>query len=163
MSGHDPIILKSEIRSQLEVLESLYVGFEDLLRQEFAQLGKTRGTALMVAGIIENYYTCAETLFLRVSHYFENNLDEKHWHRDLLFKMQLSIADIRIPVINQETFLHLQELLRFRHFKRYYYQLDYDWDQLDFLVCKLKKVHPLLTANVQAFVTFLDSLIDSLE
>ena len=32
----------------------------------------------------ENYCTCLETIFLRISQHFENRLDPARWHNDLL-------------------------------------------------------------------------------
>ena len=34
-------------------------------------------------------------------------------------------------IVEAYTFERLDELRRFRHFKRYYYRLDYDWDKFD--------------------------------
>ena len=45
-----------------------------------AQLGRTPISALIVAGLLENYYTCLETIFLRISQSFENNLNSARWH-----------------------------------------------------------------------------------
>ena len=54
--------------------------------------------------------------------------------------------------------LRLYELLKFRHFKRYYFDLDYDWDRLDFLVRKVRQLHPSLGKSLARFVDFLQAV-----
>lgn len=65
-------------------LEGVYRSMQSALDGEIAQLGRTPISALIVAGLLENYYTCLETIFLRISQSFENNLDPARWHNDLL-------------------------------------------------------------------------------
>jgi hypothetical protein len=132
--GRNELALIGEIEKTVSLLEevrSFYVGIQ---QNELQQLGKTRATALIVAQILENYYTCLETLFLRISQYFENSLLKNKWHSDLLDKMILDIEGIRPPVVSSKTYKNLRELMRFRHFKRYYFELDYDWKKLDYLI-----------------------------
>lgn len=52
----------------------------------------------------------------------------------------------------------LSELLRFPHFKRYYFELEYDWERLDFLVSKLRQAHPLVMRDLERFRRFLSAL-----
>ena len=135
-------------------LEAVYRSVESALDNEIAQLGRTPMSALIVAGLLENYYTCLETILLRISQSFENNLDAARWHNDLLQKMTLEIEGVRVAAASEEAFPPLFELLKFRHFKRYYFELEYDWDRLDFLVSKLRGVHPLVTRDLERFVRF---------
>ena len=139
-------------------LEAVYRSVESALDHEIAQLGRTSMSALIVAGLLENYYTCLETIFLRISQSFENNLDPARWHNDLLQKMALEIEGVRVAAVSEEGFPPLFELLKFRHFKRYYFELEFDWDRLDFLVSKLRGVHPLVTRDLERFVRFASAL-----
>ena len=139
-------------------LEAVYRSVESALDHEIAQLGRTPMSALIVAGLLENYYTCLETIFLRISQSFENNLDPARWHNDLLQKMTLEIEGIRAAAVSEEVFPPLFELLKFRHFKRYYFELEYDWDRLDFLLTKLRQVHPLVARDLARFVCFASTL-----
>jgi hypothetical protein len=131
-------LLVAEIGKNLEVLGRIRAFLDATESRELAASGKTAATGLMVAGILENYYTCLETLFLRVSQSFENHLEEGSWHAALLDRMTLRVPGLREPVIDEGTKRDLAELLRFRHFKRYYFEFEYDWERLDFLVGKLK-------------------------
>ena len=53
--------LTALIRQNRERLETIRSSIDEALDQEIAQLGKTERSALIIAGLLENYYTCAET------------------------------------------------------------------------------------------------------
>ncbi len=158
MSAPDPLILKSELEESLSILDGIFDFFNRALEEDVVKLGKNQGSAFMIAGIIENYYTCLETGLFRISQFFENSLSKDRWHSDLLYKMSIAIDTVRIAVLSQQTAAHLDELLRFRHFKRYYYRLEYDWDRIDYLIAKLRRVHPLVGEDLKRFLTFLKDL-----
>lgn len=149
-------ILMAETGKNLEVLRRIRAFLETTEERELAASGRTPATALMMAGIIENYYTCLESLFLRVSQAFENHLDEARWHQALLDHMILSVPGLRERVISDGTRRVLNELLKFRHFKRYYFEFEYDWDRIDFLIKKIKDVHPSLLREIGEFAAFLE-------
>ena len=67
--------LVARIRAHRRRLEAVYRSLESALDGEIAQLGRTPISALIVAGLLENYYTCLETIYLRISQSFENNLE----------------------------------------------------------------------------------------
>lgn len=71
--------------------------------------------------------------------------------------MTLEIDGVRAAV-SEETFSPLFELQKFRRFKRYYFELEYDWDRLDFLVTKLRQVRPLVVRDLERFVRFARAL-----
>ena len=149
------------IRAHRQRLEAVHRSMESALDGEIVQLGKTPISALIVAGLLENYYTCLETIYLRISQSFENKLNPARWHHDLLQKMTLEIEGVRTAAVSEEAFSPLFDLLKFRHFKRYYFELEYDWDRLDFLVTKLRQVHPLVTRDLERFVRFASALDQS--
>ena len=150
--------LDALIRDHESRLETIFGSVELALAAEIAQLGKTPTSALIVAGLLENYYTCLETIFVRISQFFENNLDSSRWHSDLLQKMTLEIEGLRVSAVSKDNFSSLFELLKFRHFKRYYFDLEYDWDRLDFLVAKLRKAHPIVVQDLERFTEFLRAI-----
>lgn len=115
--------------------------------------------AIVVADIFTKYYTCLETIWLRISQFFENSLSQKHWHKDLLEKMTLRIEDLREPAVSDAAFPPLLELMRFRHFRRYYFEMDYDWDRLDFLRKKFEQARPIVRNDMCNFKDFVKSLI----
>ena len=153
--------LAALIRAHRQRLVAVHRSLESALGHEIVRLGKTPMSALIVAGLLENYYTCLETIFQRISQYFDNDLDPERWHSDLLQKMTLEIDGVRAAAVSQEAFSPLFELLKFRHFKRYYFELEYDWDRLDFLVAKLSQAHPLVLHGLERFERFMSALQES--
>ena len=150
--------LAALIRAHRQRLVAVHRSLESALGNEIVRLGKTPMSALIVAGLLENYYTCLETIFQRISQYFDNDLDPERWHSDLLQKMTLEIDGVRAAAVSQEAFSPLFELLKFRHFKRYYFELEYDWDRLDYLVIKLRQVHPLVMRDLARFLRFMSAM-----
>lgn len=73
-----------------------------------------------IAGLVENYYTAIETVLFRISQQFGNHLEQNKWHSDLLRRMVLDVPGTRPAVLTGAVVSKLDELLRFRHFKRYY-------------------------------------------
>ena len=142
-------------------LEAVHTTLERALTDEITRLGKTPVSALIIAGLLENYYTCLETIFVRISQHFENRFGSDRWHRDLLEKMTLEIEGVRVAAVSEAAFPPLLQLLQFRHFKHYYFELEYDWDRLDFLVGKLRQAQPLVTRDLQRFGRFMSALDQS--
>jgi hypothetical protein len=155
MSTRDNAELIGLIRKQLELVNKLYNAIDAAIEHDVPQIGRTGNAAVMVAGLIESYYTCLETAYHKISQYFENYLDSSRWHSELLEKMTLHIDGVRIPAVSDDAYLHLRELQRFRHFKRYYFELEYDWDRIDYLLKKLRMVHPLVHKDLNRFIDFL--------
>lgn len=142
-------------RTMLVKIDSFYQEFKD---NDLTLIGKKRASAIVMAEIMVDFYTCLETLFLRISQFFENILEKDKWHSDLLHKMTLEIEGARKAVISDETYSILLEFLKFRHFKRYYFEFDYDWDKLEFLEKKYRQVKPLLEEDLKNFEGFLNKL-----
>ena len=151
------IELTALIRQSREQLETIRTAIESAVDQEVTRLGKS-WAALIIAGLLEKYYTCAESIFLRISQYFENRLEPARWHADLLQKMTLDIEGVRPRAVDLRDLPALREMLRFRHFKRNYFDLDYDWDRIEFLVKKVRQVHPGLGQSLDRFEGFLRDL-----
>ena len=150
--------LFSHIERNLGVLAELREELRLAVEQDVKKLGRTQRAAIMVAGIIESYYTCIETVFLRISQFFENSLRPERWHHDLLERMNLEIADVRPRVISDEVYSDLVELMRFRHFRRYYFSLAYDWERLDAVLDRLSRTHPVLCEELEAFHSLIEKL-----
>ena len=117
--------------------------------------------AVLLSEVFVNYYTCVESMFFRISQFFENGLAKERWHADLLEKMRLNIRGIRNAVISDKTYTELNELLKFRHFKRYYYDYNYDWDRLDLLENKYKHLAIHLPKEFTDFKMFLEEIENS--
>jgi hypothetical protein len=149
----DPSSLLGEIDRILGVVNSF---LDDVV----PHTGRTDYAASHVAQLLESSYTALETLFMRVSQAFENSLDQRTWHTDLLDRMVIHVPAMRERVLSEKSRTMLLELLRFRHFKRYYLELDYDWPRLDFLVGVLDRALPLVKADIEQFKDFLRRLAE---
>jgi hypothetical protein len=157
MSG-ETALLQAEIERIRRVLASIRERLESARQQELPRLGRVQLTAVFIAQLLDTFYTAVETLFLRISQHFENSLTADRWHADLLDKMTLHVNGIRQRVIQEPTARLLNELMRFRHFKRYYLELDFDWAKLDYLLEVYDRLLPLLDRDVSEFASFLDRL-----
>ena len=136
----------------------IYDRLGEARRDSIAKLAGTHDAALIAAGYLETYYTALETFFLRVSQFFENNLQPDRWHAALLDKMTLAIPGLRAPVVSERSLSRLKELMRFRHFRRYDVTMDYDWTRIDFLIATLDAAHPIVMDDLAAFGEFLTKL-----
>lgn len=151
MSAIEPLkLLLSEIDRSLQVLGRIEQ-YYDQYTQAMDRVHPTRENAIVVAEILVNYYTCLETAFLRISQQFENNLDRDRWHNDLLDRMLLEVEGTRPQVLSEVAHGALRELMRFRHFKRYYLEFDYDWDRLQFLQRKLAAARACVREDLALF------------
>jgi hypothetical protein len=154
-------LLRAEIAKTRAVLERI----DAFYRQQAPALGpldaRTTAQAIVLADVLVSFYTCLETVFLRVSQHFENTLDPEKWHRELLGRMTLELPGIRERVLSQAAYQLLGEFLRFRHFKRYYFDFQYDWDRLEFLRARYERLQPLIAADLDRFDAFLARLGDA--
>lgn len=78
--------LRGEIRKTQALLDKIDGFYQDFKATDFQTLGKKPSTGIVLAEIFTDYYTCLETLFLRISRFFENNLRQARWHSDLLYR-----------------------------------------------------------------------------
>ena len=156
---NDIASLKGEILKALGHIDRIHAYYLQFRRDYPENVTNDRNYDLVIlADIIADFYTCLETAFVRISKFFENSLDQDKWHRHLLEKMVLVIPGIRDAVLRDETYHLLDEFLRFRHFKRYYYDFDYDRDRMCFLEKKLNQSILLVKADLESFLEFLDRL-----
>lgn len=154
--------LIGEINSSLAVLKRISDFYDEQTAKEAAQM-RTTENAIIVSDIFVNFYTCLETLFFRISQYFENSLDNTKWHKDVLKKMTLSVPGIRERVISDSTYRDLEEILRFRHFKRYYFEFNYDWDRLELVRKKYLSARVSVVEEITSFKEYLYTLAEELE
>lgn len=158
MAEHGLAELRAEIEHTDRRLEAVIAKLAHARRESIPAIGRNDDSALIVAGYLETYYTTLETLFVRVSQHFENSLPRDRWHSALLEKMALSIPGLRAPLVGAANLSRLRELMRFRHFRRYYLEMDWNWRRLDFLLDTLDAAHPSVLEDTRAFATFLSGL-----
>lgn len=156
MKDNDMEVLLGEIQktiSQLSKINGKYIVFSKK-RNDFPD----NFDLVVLAEIITDYYTCLETAFVRVSKTFENNLEKSRWHKNLLERMIIEIPGIRKALLTDRSYNLLKEIMRFRHFKTYYFELDYDKDRIDFIEKKYKEAVPLVLQELEQYIIFLQKL-----
>ncbi len=155
MDNEELFLLVGEIRESLVVLDHINNLYESY-HQNFIKVEQRElRDAVLLADILCNTYTCIETILFRISRTFENHLDSQQWHKELLRKMHIDIPNIRKAVLSKGSYQLLDELRRFRHFKRYYYDFDYDWQRLDYLRGIYEKLFPLINNELSSYIDFL--------
>ena len=144
-------ILMGHIEAGLQVLARIEAHLDSFMEGDGKTMGRTPVSAVVVADALSRYYTAAETLFFRVARVFENSVEGNRWHAELLDRMGMEIPGIRPAVLSAATQSALRDLMRFRHFSRYYVELEYDWDRLDFLLGKFQGLRPALRDDLHRF------------
>ena len=150
--------LDAHITKYLALLNDAAMQIQAATCDDIPKLGRTPRAAVMLAGLIENYYTCAETVFVRISQFFGNHLPSDRWHRELLERMCLEIPATRPRVLSDALYNDLLELMRFRHFRRYYFGTAYDWERIDSLLQRVNRIADKLPQELQTFRNFLTQL-----
>jgi hypothetical protein len=157
-SSSQAAILQAQIRSGLDVMQKIQDHIDGFLSEDVQKMGRTTVSAVIISDGLSRFYTAIETIFVRVARFFENSLEGERWHADLLDRMAFEIPGIRPRVISGKTQADLKELMKSRHFSRYYVELEYDWDRLDFLLLKYHAVKLAIRAEIEEFEKRLGSL-----
>jgi len=152
------LLLIAEVDKCNEQLLKLY-DYYCQAKKDFEEFKGDKNYDLVIfADIFADYYTCLETLFVRISKFFENNLEKDKWHTHLLEKMTLDVPGIRKRLLGDDTYNALKEILRFRHFKRYYFEFNYDRDRIQFLEKKYRDSYSLIKDDLSGYKEFLNRL-----
>lgn len=135
----DIATLIGQIEKCTGILHTIQAQLADMRKNEIQKLGDSIAASILYADVFVSMYTCCETAFVRISKFFENNLDSSRLHKELLDRMTLEIPAIRPGVLTDETALVLEEFMRFRHFKRYYFEFKYDARRIAYSIAEGKK------------------------
>jgi hypothetical protein len=150
--------LQGEIQKTIEKIEALDIFFRQVKDDVKSMPAERQYDLILMAEVFVDFYTCLETGFIRISKFFENNLDSSRRHSHLLEKMTISIPAVRQRVIGDKTYSLLLEFLRFRHFRRYYFEFNYDRDRIEFLEKKFVELMTIIKKDLLEFVGFLERL-----
>lgn len=144
-------LLLGEIERYRSIASRMNGAISQLLKHDIPALGRNSTTAMAAASLIETAYTAVETVLFRVAQCFGNNLSQSRWHTDLLNRMMTPVPGLRPAVVSEQTRSMLDELMRFRHFKRYYFSFEYDWNRLTHLFDVLARTDKALVAELNSF------------
>lgn len=121
--------LRAELKHDMEQMETLYLSNQKAIERikagavdylDYAALGYT----------IHNLYSLMENGCFRIAKFFENNLSDESWHRELLDRMKLNIEGVRPAFLDNETYIILDDLRAFRHLFRNLYARPIDNDKI---------------------------------
>ena len=159
MSGRDKIlVLQGQLRKTLQTVSMIEVYYHQF-RKDFPPSEGGRDYDLVIlADILVDYYTCLETAFVRIAKHFENELESTRWHKSLLDRMNLEVPGIRKRLLSDSTYELMGELMRFRHFKHYYVEREYDRERMRLLETVFLQSIPLIRMDFEAFQSFLEEL-----
>jgi hypothetical protein len=159
MSGKDRLrLLQGEIDRTLRAIDGAEENYRHF-REDFPHVPTERNYDLIIlADILTDYYTCVETALVRIAKAFENEMEKDRWHTSLLERMNIDVPGVRPSVVTGESYRHLHELLRFWHFRRYYFDRRYDRDRMALLERSFQLSLPLVRADLGRFTGFLEEL-----
>ncbi len=151
----DGAVLLSEFEKTKTAMTRIADLYGDLKVKMDASDARTLERAVFLSELFVNYYTCLETLLFRVSQAFENALPVDRWHSELMRKMTLDVPGVRIAAISDATWMVLEEFRKFRHFKRYYCSMDYDWKRLNYLRDQFDRLLEMVPSDMERFEQYL--------
>jgi hypothetical protein len=133
------ILLKGEIQGQSREIEKIYAKIEER---------KTRRDIVNLESLayqLHNLYCAFEDLFRIVADNFENYIEERRkYHRELLWRMSISIEGVRPALLSNESLKLLDSLRAFRHFFRHAYAYELDPKKVNIVLedaFKLKRLY----------------------
>ena len=150
-------LLQAEIRENLDAIADTYTRLQTISHREIDE-----ETAILLAYHLHVIYGLFENMFTRIAANFGNHVeDSAQWHALLLKRMTLDIPEVRPRVIQEETFLCLDELRRFRHLFRNAYLLRFDPQRLQLLLQDAWKLQETYPQDLNSFLQFLESLLSA--
>ena len=147
--------LKAQLRELISAIEEAYSALSE------AEPATNDQSSIVVSYFLHVIYGHFENLFVGIARAFENQIeDQSQWHAELLERMTLDIEGIRPAVISKESLLYLDEMRRFRHLFRNAYLLRFDPERLALVLRDARRLQACYGDELNAFLIFLDSLID---
>lgn len=143
--------LKELETKNLRAENRLNAGARDEL--DYAALGYT----------LHNCYNAIENYCFRIAKFFENDLPDDTWHKELIFRMTLNIKDVRPALFDKETSVLIQELRSFRHVFRNIYQSELDAERIMLLQKKIPRILNSFYNAHKLFIEKLQNLRDQIE
>jgi len=151
--------LIEDIKTAQKILANNDAYYVEFKTKKLSRYGKDKMTAIVMSKILATFYESLETMFLKISSFFENDLSSDRWHKQLLENMTIQIENTRERVISDKTYSILDGFLDFKHFFRYDFTLNYEWKKLEELEEKYAQVQPLLKQDIEKFINFLRKII----
>lgn len=111
---------------------------------------------------LHNLYSAIENYFLRIAKFFENQIEGRTWHRDLVNRMSHAVPSLRPPLLEPDELEPFHELRSFRHTFRSLYDRRLDPRRVRIAVGYADPAVAALEAGHKRFVARLEEIIAAL-
>ncbi|HHE47877.1 MAG TPA: hypothetical protein ENL11_02890 [Candidatus Acetothermia bacterium] len=140
-------LLKASIEAQRREIERIFAKIEE------RRHGKSVAELESLAYQLHNLYCAFEDLFRIVADFFENRIDDRaRYHRELLWRMKVSIEGVRPALLSEESYRLLDSLRAFRHFFRHAYSYELDPRKVALVVEDALKLRELYQRDIDYFL-----------
>ncbi len=140
----------SEIENELQNLQELRSELKKIISKKDIAFKRSKGS------ILHDFYNCCERIFKRISVEMNGSFeDSEKWHKNLLYKMTISLEGLRPRVVSKELAADLDDFLAFRHLFRNIYGFELKGDRIDILAKKFENIAGRFDDEIRLFIEFL--------
>lgn len=137
--------LKSLIEKELGNIETL----KEEIKPYISDIKMKR----LKGSIFHDFYNACERIFKWIAKDINGDFNpSEQWHKELLFRMTIKIADVRPAVISEELAADLNDFLQFRHLFRNIYGFELKSDLLDRLIDKFDRTASQFVEEIRKFI-----------
>ncbi len=109
---------------------------------------------MMISGFLHHLYTGMEAIMQRIGQGVDGTVPTgDRWHQELLSRMSVDVRNVRSRLLHEETAAGLARLLRFRHFFRHAYRIDFLWAEVSPLAHDAPSISRRFHEDVVAFMS----------
>lgn len=147
---HNEVFIDELVASIQKELENI----QNLRNEIIEETKKEKQSARVLGSILHDFYNCCERIFKRISSEINGSFyQDERWHKELLYRMTISVKKIRPAVVHEELAAELDDYLAFRHVFRNIYGFELKGDRLTRLVDKFRRVSMQFENQVGDFLT----------
>lgn len=140
-------LFKALVNNQKEEIEHIFIKIEQ------RRTGEGAVNLESLAYQLHNLYCAFEDLFKIIAQFFENHIEDKSkYHRELLWRMKISIEGIRPALLSKTSYKLLDSLRAFRHVFRHAYSYELDQQKVAIIVEDVLKLKDLYQKELDHFL-----------
>ncbi len=139
--------LQALAEKELESITKLSLELRD-------ERGKLQQNVRILGSILHDFYNCCERIFKRITSEINGGFFEgEKWHKELLYRMTISIKELRPAVISEQLAAELDDYLSFRHVFRNIYGFELKGERLTRLANKFESVSGQFRNEIKTFLS----------
>ncbi len=139
--------LQALAEKELESITKLSLELRD-------ERGKLHQNVRILGSILHDFYNCCERIFKRITSEINGGFFEgEKWHKELLYRMTISIKELRPAVISEQLAAELDDYLSFRHVFRNIYGFELKGERLTRLANKFESVSGQFRNEIKTFLS----------